>query len=208
MSKPLCRFVRAALACAVVACLAGCGAEVKAFSAVPRHICAGEPVDLRWSVVGSPRIAVAPPSATLPDGPVSKAGHATIAPSTNTRVELHVTRAFGNPTTSVQEVLVTTATTEPLTASSETLPLNRVAKEGASRRPCMRSASRARSRSRPSRPTSGTIAPTRSSTPASVPSSCQAPPCRTSEARRSLATGFLLPRSGRARPALPCRQFS
>jgi hypothetical protein len=117
MSRPLRHLVRTALACGAVAILAGCGAEVKAFSAVPRHICAGERVDVRWSVAGSPRIAVTPPSATLPDGPVSKEGHATIEPSTNTRVELHVTRPFGHPTTSVQEVLVTTGSTARLTAS-------------------------------------------------------------------------------------------
>jgi hypothetical protein len=105
----------------VVVCVAlvlgGCAAEVKSFSAVPRHVCAGEAVDLQWSVVGCPRMEVTPPSTALPDGPVSKEGHATIAPVTNTRVELHVTRLLGHPTTSVQDVLVTTATTEPLTAS-------------------------------------------------------------------------------------------
>ena len=117
MSRLLGRFVRTLVTCAAVPILAGCGAEVKAFSVVPRHICAGDPVDVRWSVSGSPAITVVPPTAALPDGPVSKEGHATIAPATNTRVELDVTRPFGNRTTSVQEVLVTIATTEPLTAS-------------------------------------------------------------------------------------------
>jgi hypothetical protein len=117
MGRLLRYFVRTLVTCAAVSILAGCSAEVKAFSVVPRHICAGEPVDVRWSVSGAPVIAVVPPTAALPDGPVSKEGHATIAPATNTRVELDVTRPFGNRTTSVQEVLVTAATTEPLTAS-------------------------------------------------------------------------------------------
>jgi len=99
--------------------LAGCNAQVRAFSAVPRHICAGGRVDLEWSVVGSPRVTVVPPSPALPDGPVPKAGHATIAPTTKTRVQLHVTRSFGNPTTSVQEIEVASgvATKETLAAS-------------------------------------------------------------------------------------------
>src|SRR5215831_4785212 len=91
-----------ALACALLLS-AGCGAEVKSFTAIPRHICAGESVSLDWSVVGSPRMSVKPPSSVVPVGPVARSGHARIFPTTNTRVELDVTRQFGNPTTSVQE---------------------------------------------------------------------------------------------------------
>jgi hypothetical protein len=107
----------AVLACAAVVMLGACSAHVNAFSTVPRHICAGDPVDVQWSVVGCPNVTVIPPSTALPDGPVPKEGHATIAPATNTRIALHVTRSLGNPTTSVQEIEVVTATTEPLTAS-------------------------------------------------------------------------------------------
>lgn len=95
------------LRCVAVAfALSACNAHVKTFTAVPRHVCAGEPVELQWSVVGSARVKVDPPSASLPDGPVEDQGEATIAPSTSTRVELHVTRSLGNPTASVQEIEV------------------------------------------------------------------------------------------------------
>ena len=86
--------------------LSACNAHVKTFTAVPRHVCAGEPVELQWSVVGSARVKVDPPSASLPDGPVEDQGQATIAPNTSTRVELHVTRSLGTPTTRVQEIEV------------------------------------------------------------------------------------------------------
>lgn len=95
------------LRCVAVAfALSACNAHVTAFTAEPRHICAGESVKLEWSVVGSARVKVDPPSASLPDGPVEDQGEATIAPNTSTRVELHVTRPLGNPTTSVQEIEV------------------------------------------------------------------------------------------------------
>jgi hypothetical protein len=90
------------MACA----LSACNAHVKTFTAVPRHVCAGQPVDLEWSVVGAARVTVDPPSPSLPDGPVQDEGQATIAPMEKTRVELHVTRPLGNPTTSAQEIEV------------------------------------------------------------------------------------------------------
>jgi hypothetical protein len=104
-----------ALACALTAC----NAQVKAFSAVPRHICAGERVQLQWNVVGSASVTVTPASNRLPDGPVESAGHATITPTTGTVVALHVTRTLGSPTTSTQEIEVTSPAEkpEPLTAS-------------------------------------------------------------------------------------------
>ncbi len=104
---------------AAVCVLSACSAQVKAFTAVPRHICAGEPVQLQWNVVGSANVTVTPPSSGLPDGPVESEGHATITPKTTTLVALHVTRTLGSPTTSTQEIEVTTATEKPevLTAS-------------------------------------------------------------------------------------------
>lgn len=82
--------------------LAACNAEVKQFSAVPRHICAGERVELPWMVAGSASVMVTPPNLDLPDGPVESSGRATIAPATNTTVALHVTHLLGEPTTSIQ----------------------------------------------------------------------------------------------------------
>jgi len=106
--------------CAVAACLlTACNAQVKSFSAVPRHICAGQRVELQWNVVGSASVTVTPPNTGLPNGPVASEGQATIAPSTTTQVALHVTRMLGSPTTSTQEIEVMSRTDKPeaLTAS-------------------------------------------------------------------------------------------
>lgn len=102
-----------------VVLLTACNPQVKKFTAVPRHICAGELVQLEWSVIGSARIRVIPPSDRLPDGPVDDEGNAVIAPNANTNVELRVTRPLGNPTASVQEIVVLggEAKRETLTAS-------------------------------------------------------------------------------------------
>jgi hypothetical protein len=99
--------------------LTACNARVKEFSAVPRHICAGERVSLRWNVVGSANVTVTPPNSELPDGPVESTGQVTIAPTMKTVVALHVTRPLGEPTTSVQEIEVTnpSETAEVLAAS-------------------------------------------------------------------------------------------
>jgi hypothetical protein len=71
-----------ALSCAAMALvLSACNAQVKEFSAVPRHICAGERVELQWNVAGSASVTVTPPNAELPDGPVNDVGHATIGPT-------------------------------------------------------------------------------------------------------------------------------
>jgi hypothetical protein len=86
--------------------LAACNAQVKGFSAVPRHICVGEQVDLQWDVVGSASVIVTPPNADLPDGALPSSGHATISPTTKTLVALHVTHMLGHPTTSIQEIEV------------------------------------------------------------------------------------------------------
>lgn len=98
--------------------LAACNAAVKDFTAVPRHICAGERVELRWSVVGSGSVMVTPPNSGLPDGPVSAEGNATIAPTTTTKVDLHVTRTLGNPTTSTQTIEVKIPTDKPETLAA------------------------------------------------------------------------------------------
>lgn len=87
--------------------LGACNAQVKTFSAVPRHICAGEAVHIQWKVVGSARITVTPPDSALPDGPVESEGQATITPASTTAVALHVTHMLGNPWTSTQEIEVT-----------------------------------------------------------------------------------------------------
>ena len=104
---------------AIALAVSACNPHVRAFSAVPRHICAGERVDIAWSVVGSARVEVQPPVDALPNGPVSDEGQATIVPKTTTRVDLHVTRPLGNPTTRTQEieVLAGTSKREVLAAS-------------------------------------------------------------------------------------------
>ncbi len=103
-----------ALWCAMALVLTACNAEVNnKFSAVPRHICAGERVKLQWNVVGSASVTVTPPNAELPDGPVESAGHATIAPTTKTLVALHVRRMLGHPKTISQEIEVTTPSGKP-----------------------------------------------------------------------------------------------
>ncbi len=104
---------RALWCVAIALVLTACNAQVKEFSAVPRHICAGERVELQWSVVGSASVTVTPPNAELPDGPVESARHATIAPTTKTLVALHVTRLLGQPTTSNQEIEVATPSGKP-----------------------------------------------------------------------------------------------
>lgn len=106
--------------CAIAACLlTACNAQVKSFSAVPRHICAGQRVELQWEVVGSASVTVTPPNTGLPDGPMASEGQATIVPSTTTQVALHVTRPLGSPTMSTQEIEVKTRSDKPevLTAS-------------------------------------------------------------------------------------------
>src|SRR5580704_14104175 len=103
-----------AMCCAAMGLvLAACNAQVNEFSAVPRHICAGERIELQWSVAGSASVIVTPPTAELHDGPLGCTGHARIAPATNTKVALHVTRMLGEPTTSIQEIEVTTPSGKP-----------------------------------------------------------------------------------------------
>jgi hypothetical protein len=99
------------IAMAVV--LTACNAQVKEFSAVPRHICMGEKVELQWDVVGSASVIVTPPNADLPNGTLPSSGHATISPSTKTIVALHVTHMLGHPTTSIQEIEVRAPSEKP-----------------------------------------------------------------------------------------------
>ena len=80
---------------------------------MPRHICAGQRVEVHWSVVGSASVVVTPPSAGLPDGPVDSTGSATIAPATTTDVALHVTRPLGKPTTRTQKIEVRISSDQP-----------------------------------------------------------------------------------------------
>jgi hypothetical protein len=107
------------LAVFVVSLLGSCNAQVKTFSAVPRHICAGEPVQVQWDVVGSASITVTPPNAALPNGPVESNGQATITPENTTTVALQVTHVLGTPTTSSKEIEVRdpASTPEVLAAS-------------------------------------------------------------------------------------------
>jgi hypothetical protein len=96
-----------AIQCTAMALVfAACNAQVKGFSAVPRHICVGEKVELQWDVVGSASVIVTPPNADLPDGALPSSGHATISPTAKTLVALHVTHMLGNPATSIQEIEV------------------------------------------------------------------------------------------------------
>jgi hypothetical protein len=95
-----------AIGALVVALASACTPHITQFTATPRHVCAGEPVQVEWRVVGSARMRVTPPNDRLPDGPVSEEGRTVIAPITNTNVELQVTRLFGKPTGSVQEIEV------------------------------------------------------------------------------------------------------
>lgn len=105
-----------AIVCAVL--LTACNGHVKNFTVQPRHICAGESVQVEWSVEGSARITVTPPSDRLADGPADDEGRALIAPNADTKVELHVTRLLGHPDGAVQEIEVAgVSRREALTAS-------------------------------------------------------------------------------------------
>lgn len=105
-----------AVVCALV--LTACNAHVKNFTVQPRHICAGESVQVEWSVDGSARIKVTPSSDRLADGPVEDEGLARIAPNANSKIELHVTKLFGHPDGAVQEIEVAgESRREALTAS-------------------------------------------------------------------------------------------
>lgn len=97
----------------------GCDAKVNEFTATPRHICAGERVALRWSVVGSATLEATPVVAGFANGSVDDEGSATITPTATTTVGLHVTRFLGSPTTSRQEIVVKAPNDKPewLTAS-------------------------------------------------------------------------------------------
>ena len=99
--------------------LAACDARVDQFTASAHYLCSGQQVQLAWRVTGSATVKSTPPLASLPDGPVPDEGNATVAPSSTTNVELHVTRFLGHPTGSTQElrVLSASATPEPLTVS-------------------------------------------------------------------------------------------
>ena len=105
-----------AVLCALM--LTACHAHVKNFTVQPRHICVGESVQVEWSVDGSARIKVTPPSDRLADGPVDDEDRVRIAPNANTKVELHVTKLFGHPDGAVQEIEVAgESRREALTAS-------------------------------------------------------------------------------------------
>jgi hypothetical protein len=99
--------------------LAACDARIDQFTASAHYVCAGQPVQLVWRVTGSGTMKSTPPLASLPDGPVSDEGQATVAPTATTNVELHVTRFLGHPTSSPQKlrVLGASATPEPLAVS-------------------------------------------------------------------------------------------
>jgi hypothetical protein len=99
--------------------LTACDASVNQFTASPHYVCPGQQVQIAWSVTGSGTMKSVPPLASLPDGPVNDEGHATVAPTTTTDVELHVTRFLGHETSSTQElrVLGAASTPEPLTVS-------------------------------------------------------------------------------------------
>jgi len=99
--------------------ITACDASVKQFTASEHYVCPGEQVQIAWRVTGSGAMKSVPPLPSLPDGPVDDEGHAIVAPTTTTNVELHVTRFLGHPTSSTQELHVVgaSATPEPLTVS-------------------------------------------------------------------------------------------
>lgn len=99
-----------------LAALVGCpDAKVNAFTALPDHICAGDPVELAWNVTGSGTMKITPAVKGAPDGPVDSVGRVRIAPKEATMIELHVTRFPGNPMSSSQQIRMERP--EPLAAS-------------------------------------------------------------------------------------------
>jgi hypothetical protein len=103
------------LVCGLVAC----SAHIKEFAVTPGHICAGQKVTLRWSVVGAAHLTATPALAGPFDENVPSDGRTTIAPTQSTRVVLRVTRVFGAPTEAKQDIEVRSGaeTPEVLTAS-------------------------------------------------------------------------------------------
>src|SRR5512147_1233815 len=80
-------------------CWAGaCSPQIVRFEVGPRHICAGQQVEMVWQVKGQAHLTVTPRLAGAPDGAVAASGHATVKPTSDTRVFLQATRWLGTPT--------------------------------------------------------------------------------------------------------------
>lgn len=76
----------------------GCpNAKITRLDATPRHVCPGDQVELAWAFDGSGTMTVTPPIAQAPAGHVGDHGEAVIRPTTNTAVNLQVTRWGGEP---------------------------------------------------------------------------------------------------------------
>ena len=65
-------FVGTALFAAVLSL--GCDPVVRTFTVTPRHICAGERVEVQWDVTGSPTLTLTPPMIGVPVGSVPSQG--------------------------------------------------------------------------------------------------------------------------------------
>jgi hypothetical protein len=82
----------------IAASCSACGhPKIARFDATPRHVCPGERVELAWEFSGSGTMIVTPSMANAPAGHVADRGTASIQPMAPTRIELRVTRMFGDP---------------------------------------------------------------------------------------------------------------
>ncbi len=84
--------------CVVLATICqGCNAKITRFDAMPRHVCAGDRVELAWDFDGTGTLTVSPPATEAAAGRVANHGTASIHPVAPTAVELRVTRIGGRP---------------------------------------------------------------------------------------------------------------
>jgi hypothetical protein len=97
-------------AIAIVFVLAGC-AKIESFEALPRYACVGEAVVLTWKIKGDAVLAVDPPTPT-----VNQDGRHVIHPRANTRVTLVAERFFDSSKPAVQEITVSQAESQLVTA--------------------------------------------------------------------------------------------
>jgi hypothetical protein len=74
-----------------------CNAHVNGFAASPRHLCPGQPVEIRWDVSGSATLQLVPQVTGAPQGAVASSGRIIVTPTQDTRASIRVTRWFGEP---------------------------------------------------------------------------------------------------------------
>lgn len=76
----------------------GCpNAKITRLDATPRHVCPGDPVEIAWAFDGAGTMTITPPTAQAPAGRVGNRGTAVLRPTTDTAVDLQVTRRGGEP---------------------------------------------------------------------------------------------------------------